>query len=819
MLAQVAGNLLLKIILPILVTCLCMAFSAQAQYTQEKVAVAVRTEAHISIDGIFDEPDWENATDHRDFRQNNPLPGQPSSQPTTVKLLYDDNALYVAATMYEVSSDSIARQLSKRDNTENADIFAIYLDTYNDDLNAFQFMVTASGVQVDIRMSPAGDDIDWNAVWYSAVHIDDKNWYVEMKIPFSALRFPKSEVQEWGINFFREIRRFREQSYWNYIDPAIIGFVNQFGILHGIENVDADTRLFFSPYVSAYVENISDPAESGSITNTRFNGGMDIKYGINDAFTVDVTLIPDFGQVLPDNEVLNLSPFEVYFNERRQFFTEGTELFNKGEIFYSRRIGSQPIHYNSISAELEDGEEIIENPQETRLLNSTKISGRTKSGLGIGVLNSVTAGTYATIRDTEGLERRIRTNPFSNYNVFVLDQSLKNNSYVSLINTNVWREGEEYDANVTATEFRLMDKSTTYELKGIGAVSQKYGTVDGTDLGYRYFISAGKVSGNFQYTLLNQLETDRYDPNDLGFLASNNEMVSTAELRYNWYKPYSVFLRSWTTFNVNYFRLYNPSVFTGITGNLTHRMLLRGFLMVNLELTTNPIGWQDYFETRTFDRYYRAPRMYGVGGWISSDYSKVLALDADFYYKDFHENERREITYRIEPRWRISDRLFLIASANFQNGFDDIGFVSFGLNDEITFGRRDRRTVENLLTTRYSFSPTMDLFFRLRHYWSKAVYQEYYALGEDGNLLPSEYDFNHDVNFNVLNVDLAFTWVFTPGSELSIVWKNVINQTGSEIPENYFNNVESLADLPQLNSLSVKVLVFVDYLWLKKKHR
>src|SRR5690606_30477709 len=220
---------------------------------------------------------------------------------------------------------------------------------------------------------------------------------------------------------------------------------------------------------------------------------------------------------------------------------------------------------------------------------------------------------------------------------------------------------------------------------------------------------------------------------------------------------------------------------TGITGNLSHRMLLRGFLMVNLELTTNPIGWQDYFETRTFDRYYRAPRMYGVGGWISSDYSKVLALDADFYYKDFHENERREITYRIEPRWRISDRLFLIASANFQNGFDDIGFVSFGLNDEITFGRRDRRTVESLLTTRFSFSPTMDLFFRLRHYWSKAVYEEYYTLSEDGKLLPSDYDFNHDVNFNVLNVDLAFTWVFTPGSELSIVWKNVINQTGSEI--------------------------------------
>jgi hypothetical protein len=561
---------------------------------------------------------------------------------------------------------------------------------------------------------------------------------------------------------------------------------------------------------------VHNPETGVSETNTIVNGGMDIKYGINDAFTLDVTLIPDFGQVLPDNEVLNLSPFEVFFVERRQFFTEGTELFNKGDIFYSRRIGGRPVNYFSVQSQLEEGETLEENPQETQLLNSTKLSGRTNSGLGIGVLNSVIAPSFAVARDTEGGQRRLMTNPFSNYNVFVLDQNLKNNSYVSLINTSVWREGAVYDANVTATDFKLMDKTNTWQMAGVGAVSQKYGTPEGTDLGYRYFMSFGKVSGNLQYRLEHQLETDRYDPNDLGFLASNNEMATRAVVAYNVFEPYSVFLRSWTNFSINHFRLFNPSTFTGFTSSLSHRFLLRGFLMVNAELSAAPIGWKDYFETRTFDQFYQAPRMYSAGGWISSDYSKVLAIDANFYYTDFHENNRHSLEYSLSPRWRVSDRLFVTASADFEDLFDDIGFVARSAENDIVFGKRDRRTIENLLTARYSFGPNMDVFLRLRHYWSKAVYDQYYTVGQEGQLIVNDHAINHDVNFNVLNIDLAYTWIFTPGSELSVVWKNVINEAGDEIPENYFNNVENLLNLPQLNSLSVRVLFFVDYLWLRK---
>jgi hypothetical protein len=806
-------------------------FALYSQNIDRKTIGALRINSTIKIDGFLEEEAWKEAPIAKDFVQNNPYPGKPASQQTEVKILYDDVALYVGATMYDLGNDAILRQLSKRDQTDNTDVFAIYLDTYNDRLNAFQFMVTASGVQVDIRLSPAGNDVNWNAVWYSEARIDESNWYVEMKIPFSAIRFPKKDEQVWGINFQRGIRRFREDNYWNKIDPLIDGFVNQFGELHGIREVEASTRLFFYPYASSYVEHTFSPSSGPISTNTIHNGGMDIKYGVNDAFTLDVTLIPDFGQVLPDNEILNLTPFEVFFNERRQFFTEGTELFNKGGIFYSRRIGGRPMDYWRAYGQLKDGERIIENPRETRLINSSKLSGRTNSGLGIGVLNSVTAESYATIENNIGEKRRVMTNPLSNYNVFVLDQSLKNNSFISFINTNVWREGSFYDANVSATEFKFLDQSNTYVFNGTAALSQRHGLFNAStgefntipELGHRYFLNAGKVSGNFQYSLSHKLESNTYSPNDLGFLGYNNEESTKLRFGYNVFNPYSIFLRTWSSVEVNAYRLYRPTVFTGYTRNLSHRALLKSFTMVNIYFNQTPNGWKDYFETRSnFQKYYQQPAVKTLGGWISSDYSRVLALDVNAAFSDFDENNRRERKYGFSPRWRVSDQFFIMTRTDFTDNFDDIGFVNRDRNRAIIFGQRDRKTIENLVSARYNFNPLMDLSLRLRHYWSKVVYLKYHQVGENGALIateynPQEYFINHDVNFNVWNIDLAYTWVFTPGSELSVVWKNVIMHAGDEIPEGYFSNVVNLLELPQMNSISVKALYFVDYLWLKKK--
>jgi hypothetical protein len=216
---------------------------------------------------------------------------------------------------------------------------------------------------------------------------------------------------------------------------------------------------------------------------------MDMKLGINESFTLDMILIPDFGQVQSDDRVVNLSPYEQYYDEKRAFFMEGTELFSKGDIFYSRRIGSSPINYSAAEDSLRTGEVVRDNPSEPQLINATKLSGKTSAGLGVGVINAMTAKTTATLRDTiTGETRTTETGPFTNYNMMVVDKALNKNSYVSFANTNVYRGSDYYTANVSAIDFKLTDTTNTWSVSGIGAVSQKYKPDIENTFGHRYWL-------------------------------------------------------------------------------------------------------------------------------------------------------------------------------------------------------------------------------------------------------------------------------------------------------------------------------------------
>ena len=285
----------------------------------------IEIEAPI-IDGKISDEAWLGAEVLSNFIQNTPIPKVKGTQKTEVRMIYDDEAIYIAARMYERNTDSIYNFLTERDDFGNADFFIAVFNPYKDGINGDGFAVTPSNVQIDIKYSLNDESNTWDAVWESATHIDELGWTVEMKIPYSALRFPETAVQEWGINFGREIRRNRERDWWSSGDPAVDGFLTQAGKVQGIKDIQPPTRLFFFPYASTYYEVNSS---EGAPDNSSINGGMDVKYGINDAFTLDMTLIPDFGQVRFDDQVLNLTPFEVQFDENRQFFTEGVELFNK----------------------------------------------------------------------------------------------------------------------------------------------------------------------------------------------------------------------------------------------------------------------------------------------------------------------------------------------------------------------------------------------------------------------------------------------------------------------------------------------------------
>ncbi|HUP13601.1 MAG TPA: DUF5916 domain-containing protein, partial [Niastella sp.] len=414
------------------------------------------------------------------------------------------------------------------------------------------------GEQFDAKYSTGnnGEDETWNAVWDSEAKVHEDGWSFEMRIPYSALRFNSANTV-WGLNILRRRSKSGQQFFWNHVSPTVNGFINQEGMWTGIEKIEAPVRLSLSPYFATYVNHYPYNTPGNKNTQVTVNGGMDVKYGINESFTLDMTLVPDFGQVRSDNQVLNLSPFEVKFDENRSFFTEGAELFKKGNLFYSRRIGGQPLHFDNALDSLKSNEHIKSNPLETRLLNATKISGRTKSKLGIGFFNAVTKPMYAEIEDDQKNTRRYQTAPLTNYNIVVLDQTLKNNSSISFINTNVLRNGSDYDANVSAGMFDFNNKKNTFNWNGKVAVSQVTNPQEKSTKGYSHVLGFGKTGGRWNFQMGEEVADANYNINDMGILFNNNYIDHYFWTGYRWLKPKNWYNRVQVNFNGYYSRLFN----------------------------------------------------------------------------------------------------------------------------------------------------------------------------------------------------------------------------------------------------------------------
>ncbi len=796
---------------------------------ERKELVATRIENSPKIDGLLDDEAWQNANPASDFYQYRPHNDRGASFPTQVYLVYDDNAIYIGARLSDPNPENILTELGIRDadNEMNADKFSIDISPFNDGVNGFSFKVSASGVQTDINRSSTGrsasgrrsnGDVNWDAVWKSDVTINDDGWIVEMEIPYSALRFPKKDIQEWGINFWRDIRRLDEYSTWNFVDREVRKQMNYLGVLKGLEGIKPPLRLSLYPYVSGYLQ--KSAGESG--LQQTFNGGMDLKWGINQSFTLDMTLIPDFGQVKSDDKILNLTPYEVRYDENRQFFTEGTELFQRANLFYSRRVGSEPIGYDDVEDELGPSEEIIENPTETRMINATKISGRTSKGLGIGFLNAMTTNTYAKIKNIEtGEVHKVLTQPFTNYNILVADQTLKNNSYISFINTNTLMNEIGYSANVTGTELRLNDKSNLYSARAEFAVSQQYYAEEENNLGYKYDVRIGKSGGQIQYSLSRELVSDTYDQNDLGYLRRNNEIENRVSFDYNIFKPFGKFLSFSSGLSLEYNQLYKPREFTEFNVGLDGRATFVNRLRVSFFSRYSPLGQKDFYEPRVDGRFYKEEDSFLIFSRFSTDDRKPIGVSGDFRIsKQFSEYDQKYFGFEITPRFRMSDKLNLAPGIEYIKRENNIAYVTDFGEDSVYFGMRQSPTWVYSLNANYIFTNKISLGFDLRHYWSRLKYDnQYYFLNEDGSLSEIDHNFQEeDINYNAFTIDMVFKWNFAPGSWLTTVWKNTVDADG-EMIDNYIDNVESMFKQSQVNSISLKLLYYIDYQQVTKAFR
>lgn len=781
-------------------------------FGQKKTLFANRIGETITIDGKLDEEIWattEAATDFIMYAPDNGKPIAPEKK-TDVRILYDNDAIYVSAVMLDNEPGKILKEMTQRDIFGTAEHFGVFINGYNDGQQDFRFFVSAAGVQMDcVTTEEFGEDFTWDAIWESDVTITDAGWVVEMKIPYAALRFSGNEKQSWGVNFYRELRRDRQQYTWNLIDTKIGLEITQTGNLEGIEHIETPTRLFFIPY-SSYYYNIN---EQGS--NSTFKAGLDIKYGISDAFTLDAILVPDFGQTRYDNVELNLGPFEQQFNENRPFFTEGTDLFNKGNLFYSRRIGGSP----SVYLESTDPELTISNPETVDLINAVKISGRTKNGLGIGFLNAITEKTYATVRSTTLNENvgEIVVEPTTNYNVLVLDQRFNKNSSVSFVNTNVTRNGEFRDANVSAVVFDLNTKANTYKAAGDFKYSfvNEYANIEDKK-GYSTYLKFAETSGKYRYDFGGVYVSEDYDNNDLGINFQTHYHSVFADASYRILNPTKYF----NTFQVNTNAYSEFDNFTGRAQAASVAVDINYFTRKNdyfsYVINSRVAKTYDFYEPRFDGRFVYIPKNIGGSFFFSSNYNRKFAFEINPAFTVTDESKRESFSIYVQPRYRFSDRFTMNAAFNYIRQNNNVGYIDNNYTNDATpvdiyFAKRNRSTYILTSGAKYSVNKDMTIALNARYYWSYADNRSFYTLTPDGNLAPAAYTENQNSNFNTWNLDLSYSWWFAPGSQISVLYRNNADTFTRDIDKDFGKNLSTVLDENLNHIFSISIRYFIDY--------
>jgi hypothetical protein len=810
-----------KNLIIILLFCISSNFIlAQNEISPKKKINAIKINESIIIDGNINEEAWSKAEVATNFIMFEPDNGKPSPNElrTEVKVLYNNDAVYIGAYLYDNDPKAILKEITERDNFGISDSFGVFINGYNDGQQDFQFFVTASNGQADCNFtSQYGEDYTWNAIWESKAKITDFGWVVEMKIPYAALRFPENKEQIWGLNFFREVRRKRQKFTWSPINTQVATFSQQAGILEGISNITPPTRLFLIPYASGYLNSNKDE------TKFTAKGGLDIKYGINDAFTLDAILIPDFGQTKFDNVVLNLGPFEQQFNENRPFFTEGTDLFSKGDLLYSRRIGAAPVFYPEIA----DNETIEDFPSTVNLLNALKISGRNSDGLGIGFLNAITEKTDVNIRKknidpiTDEItysERKATVSPLTNYNVTVLDQRFNQNSSVTFINTNVTRNGSFRDANVTGLLFDLNTKKNTYNLSGDMKMSSIYDSENKNGLNTSLYFA--ETSGKIRFSLGGNYVSKDFDNNDLGINFQTNYSVLSSNANYRILNPTKLF----NTFrlNLNSYMEYNNTTgkIQGNNFNINFGGNNKANHYMSVSFGYNPFKNYDYYEPRQDGKFVIFPESYNGSLYLSTNYNNKFAVDINPYFTNIQEKDRYNYGISFSPRYRFSDKLSLVYSFDVYKQFNNVGYID---NDDVSIylAKRNRDTYTNSITSKYSINSNMNFNLSVRHYWSLAENNSIHTLNNDGTLTENTtYTENKNSNFSTWNLDLSYSWWFAPGSQVSVLYRNNGSTFDRTINKDFSNNFSNLISDNLNHVLSVSVRYYIDYNqaknWFKK---
>jgi hypothetical protein len=457
---------------------------------------AVQHTGTITLDGRLDEEVWSTAMPATNFTQQDPDEGKPATQRTEIRVAYDTEALYIGARMYDsLGAAGVRTRLARRGQSVEGDYIEFVFDTYHDHTGYTIFRVNPSGVKRDAGQASAYADPSWDPVWSVGTRVDSLGWTAELRIPFSQLRFPRDPVQTWGMQVWRYVERLNERSMWSFWGKQESGGPQRFGHLESLGAPRNRGRMELLPYVVSRARYVA-PTQPGSPfqSNQQYDMrvGGDLKYQLSSALTLDATINPDFGQVEVDPAVVNLSAFETFFQEKRPFFVEGSGLFGFGDfscyncsnvssmsLFYSRRIGRSPQGFVT-----RGDAQYVHTPENSTILGATKVTGRTRSGLQIGLLDAVTGSGRALVQDSLGNRFTEEVEPMSNYFVGRAKQSFRGgNTTVGAIATSVLRrfDSEPLErrlpghAEAVGVDWEMWWKNRTYHLLGNFAASNTSG--------------------------------------------------------------------------------------------------------------------------------------------------------------------------------------------------------------------------------------------------------------------------------------------------------------------------------------------------------
>ncbi len=792
-------------------------------FSAVKTIAAARTAVPPVIDGSLADGAWCLAAPVHDFTQFDPAEGSAPTESTVVRVLYDDDAIYVGVQCFDADARNIIGQLTRRDRSTEADRFTVMVDSYHDHQTAFVFSANVSGVQSDGVLSQDGAvyDITWDAVWRVATRWNTQGWSAEFAIPYNALRFARGgdSASAWGVNFRRYISRKKETDEWVMVPRNERLMIARWGHLVGLRNIEPPLHLEIAPYVSAGGDFRSSGMPEGSASGLLFRTGLDIKYGLSRNITLDATLHPDFGQVEVDEAVLNLTVFEPYFPEKRPFFVEGATMFSFGTsidntsmpLFFSRRIGRTPAGSSMVNRPA--GGTVEENPQVTSILGAAKVTGRSSSGLALGLLTAATDRAEARVRDGAGVLSTIETEPRALYSVARLRQDLGGTSWVGLLGTAAGREGQ-VPGLAGGLDWNLRFGGGTMTWDGYLAGTRASAGAPREGTAGRFLLS--RISADHWFYVASfDFASRSFDPNDLGYFARPHDLGGYGQLLYRENSAAAPLLRySFSVvpearWNWDHVRTF-AQVEAVFAADFTNFWRLQAFYRIL------PPSFED--EERGILGLRLRPPGHALELQVRSDDRRNLWASLDGIYEtDQHGKQSLAsllaLTVRPTPQVELSPFLY------YQRTRRDLAWV-FGsqpvMDSAVSaspfsiFGDRDVDELDLGLRGIVTFTRTLSLQGFVQVLLARGRYGSYGRTDASGGILPYAYEESsgyagHDFNEATLNANLLLRWEYLPGSTIYLAWtQERFGDTGL-YEEGTANRFREAFRMPQENVLLAKL--------------